>query len=1062
MCKKTYVFDMLNIINRPFRRSIMSKKYSLLVSIVLLLTLTAISSAVDRIWDNEAGDGNWTTASNWDTNTVPNSTSDYARIRMTTGPVFSADRTATAFRVYLEGTNGTLTMSGGTLTTNNHIYVAVILTDTATLNMSSGDVNIVGTLYIARDLGSTGTVNLSGGTISCNALNMRTNNSAANGTINITGSGTLIINGDVTAYVTTCVTNGWIKAYNGTGVVMKDYNDTTPNRTTVWASAPTKAGNPSPTNNATNVSILADLSWTGIAEANSHDVYFGTVSPGTFQGNQTGTTFDPCRLDPTTRYYWRIDEVNGPNIATGDVWTFLTGSVVATDPNPPNGSINMPVTTTVNWKAGVSATSHDVYFGTNPTPGPNEFKVNQPTTTYNPGALALDTTYYWCIDEVEADANYVYTGTVWNFTTQGAFKKGAYLIYDGNNSEMIVLWQLTVTQGCTLAWGLDPNCSPGSTVTTENNATDHQHKYTITGLSPGTKYYYQVTAGDVTTTGSFRAAPAADATSVKFLAYGDTRTNVGSHNTVCAGMNSVIAGDPDFQTMLLHVGDWVEADAETNWTNEFFNRSYSAQLQMEATLPIQGCMGNHEGGATYYTKYWPYPYVAARYWSFDYGPAHIAIVDQYSSYGPGSPQLTWLATDLSTSTKPWKFIVLHQPGWCAGGTHGNDPAVQQNIQPLCEQYGVQIVFAGHNHYYSRAVVNGVHHVTTGAGGAPFYTATPGQPYVVTYTTNALEFCKISIDGNSLVCQAVKPDGTVIDTFYVDKEEPDFTFVQAADPQIGWGQCGNMDFMWGTTVNKVNIVEPNFLVVTGDLVDNRGNESQVALYKSYAAGLKPSIPLYNLPGNHDVGDTPDSTSYALWKTRFGYPADNNNPWYSFTYGNNLFIVLDSMVLKSPTGFTDPNKATEEMNWLTTTLQGASGYDNRIVFMHISLCLVSTNEADGTFNMPLGTGNGIRKQLLDLFHLYGVNAVFSGHAHYNSYVRDGDLEIVTTSSCNCSLGSPSTPQGFRIVEVYPDHITHAYRSLDSIVSLAGDFNGDRTVDFEDVGIMMEHWLESGIWP
>jgi hypothetical protein len=374
---------------------------------------------------------------------------------------------------------------------------------------------------------------------------------------------------------------------------------------------------------------------------------------------------------------------------------------------------------------------------------------------------------------------------------------------------------------------------------------------------------------------------------------------------------------------------------------------------------------------------------------------------------------------------------------------------------------VQIVFAGHNHYYARAVVNGVHHITAGGGGAPLYTPVAGQPNIV-IMNKTLHYCKIAIDGNSLLCQTVKPDGTLIDSFYVEKEEPDFTFVQAADPQIGWSQCGNMDFMWGTTVNKVNIVEPNFLVVTGDLVNDRGNESQVALYKSYAAGLSPSIPLYNLPGNHDIGDTPDSTSYALWKTRFGYPADNNNPWYSFTHGNNLFIVLDSMVLKSPTGFTDPNKATEEMNWLTTTLQGASGYDNRIVFMHISLCLVSTNEADGTFNMPLGTGNGIRKQLLDLFHLYGVNAVFSGHAHYNSYVRDGDLEIVTTSSCNCSLGSPSTPQGFRIVEVYPDHITHAYRSLDSIVSLAGDFNGDGTVDFEDVGIMMEHWLESGIWP
>jgi hypothetical protein len=1055
----------------------MSGKHNFLVCFVLLLSMAAISSAADVTWNNNASDGNWTTGSNWSTGSVPNSTSDYARIPIAAGPEFSSGRTAAAYRVYLQGTNGTLTMSGGTLTTNNHIYVAAISTDTATLNMSGGDVNIATTLYIARDSGSVANVNLSGGTISCNVLNMRQN--GGTGTIDITGGGTLIINGDATAYVTTCVTNGWIKAYNGVGTVLKDYNVTTPNKTTVWASAPTKAGNPSPTNNATNVSTLTDLSWTGVAEADSHDVYFGTVSPGTFQGNQTGTTFDPCRLDPNTRYYWRIDEVNGPNIATGDVWTFLTGSVVATNPNPANGATNIPISgTTLSWTAGVTAASHDVYFGTNPTPGPNEFKVNQSATTYNPGTLAIDTTYYWRIDEVETDANYVYTGTVWNFATQASFKKGAYLIYPGNNTQMTVLWQMATTTSCTLAWGFDPNCSTGSTVTTEYG-TDHQHKYTITSLTPGAKYYYRVTASAAQTTGSFRAAPAADATSVKFLAYGDTRTYPADHNSVCAGINSAIAGDPAYQTVLLHVGDWVEADAENNWTNEFFNRSYPSQLQTEATLPIQGCVGNHEyngGSATYYAKYWPYPYVSAHYWSFDYGPAHIAVLDLYgANYSdPNGAQLTWLANDLSTSTKPWKFIVLHNPGWSSsdsggGGGHPNDADVQNHIQPLCEQYGVQIVFAGHNHYYSRAVVNGVQHVTTGGGGAPLYNLGTGPNIVVAKKT--FEFCQISIDGNSLTCQTVEPNGTVIDIFYVDKEEPNFTFVQATDPQIGWtyagNNCGgqNMDFKWGETVNKINIVDPDpaLVIVTGDLVDNKGNPSEIELYKFYAAQLKPSIPIYQLPGNHDIDDTPSPATYALWQTNFS-SSGTSNPWFSFTYGNNFFICLDSMVLKSPTGFTDPNKAAEEMNWLTTTLQGASGYDNIMVFMHIPLCMNTINEADGTNNMPLGTGNGIRKTLLDLFHQYHVKAVFSGHAHYNSYVRDGELEIVTTSSCLCSLGTPPTPQGFRIIKVYPDHITHEYLCLDCIGSppILGDCNGDGIVNFKDVGCLSGHWLENGIWP
>ena len=71
---------------------------------------------------------------------------------------------------------------------------------------------------------------------------------------------------------------------------------------------------------------------------------------------------------------------------------------------------------------------------------------------------------------------------------------------------------------------------------------------------------------------------------------------------------------------------------------------------------------------------------AAAYYSFDYGPVHVVVLDQYTNggnYGSGSPQYTWLVNDLSTSTKPWKIIVLHQPGWSCNGGHPNDTNVQR-------------------------------------------------------------------------------------------------------------------------------------------------------------------------------------------------------------------------------------------------------------------------------------------------------------------------------------------------------------------------------------------------
>jgi glucuronoarabinoxylan endo-1,4-beta-xylanase len=97
---------------------------------------------------------------------------------------------------------------------------------------------------------------------------------------------------------------------------------------------PDKATSPSPFNGATGVNITTDLSWTAGARATSHDVYFGTTSPGTYQGNQTGTSFDTGTMASNTRYYWRIDEKNGGGTTTGDVWSFTTAPPDTTPPTP--------------------------------------------------------------------------------------------------------------------------------------------------------------------------------------------------------------------------------------------------------------------------------------------------------------------------------------------------------------------------------------------------------------------------------------------------------------------------------------------------------------------------------------------------------------------------------------------------------------------------------------------------------------------------------------------------------------------------------------------------------
>jgi hypothetical protein len=184
---------------------------------------------------------------------------------------------------------------------------------------------------------------------------------------------------------------------------------------------PGPPGDPSPSSGSVGHAPGTDLGWTGGLDAVSRNVYLGTnPTPGAseLKGNQTATTYDPGNLADGT-YYWRIDEINADGTTPGPVWSFTVGPPAkAFRPMPWNGMTAVATNVgTLKWVAGESATasSHDVYFGTDPTPDASGFIGNQGGTTFNPGPLSPATTYYWRIDQVNAQGTT--TGDVWSFTT---------------------------------------------------------------------------------------------------------------------------------------------------------------------------------------------------------------------------------------------------------------------------------------------------------------------------------------------------------------------------------------------------------------------------------------------------------------------------------------------------------------------------------------------------------------------------------------------------------------------------------------------------------------------
>jgi 3',5'-cyclic AMP phosphodiesterase CpdA len=119
-------------------------------------------------------------------------------------------------------------------------------------------------------------------------------------------------------------------------------------------------------------------------------------------------------------------------------------------------------------------------------------------------------------------------------------------------------------------------------------------------------------------------------------------------------------------------------------------------------------------------------------------------------------QYKWLEDQLKNSDRKFTFVFLHRPLYPAKKLHvvacmSRYKNSRDQLQGLFQKYGVDMVFAGHEHLYFRQDICGVTHVTTGGGGAPLY-ATDAHGgfhhYVIgTVGEDKAEFKVIDVNGN---------------------------------------------------------------------------------------------------------------------------------------------------------------------------------------------------------------------------------------------------------------------------------------------------------------------------
>jgi predicted phosphodiesterase len=138
-----------------------------------------------------------------------------------------------------------------------------------------------------------------------------------------------------------------------------------------------------------------------------------------------------------------------------------------------------------------------------------------------------------------------------------------------------------------------------------------------------------------------------------------------------------------------------------------FEQPYKPVL--EAGVKFYAALGNHDDPNQRFYRL--FNMEGERYYTYEKGNIRFFVLD--SNY-LDRRQLDWLEGELKKSTSVWKMAYFHHPLYSSGGSHGSEVDLRQLLEPLLLKYGVNVVFAGHEHFYERIKPQkGIYYFTSG-------------------------------------------------------------------------------------------------------------------------------------------------------------------------------------------------------------------------------------------------------------------------------------------------------------------------------------------------------------
>jgi hypothetical protein len=268
------------------------------------------------------------------------------------------------------------------------------------------------------------------------------------------------------------------------------------------------------------------------------------------------------------------------------------------------------------------------------------------------------------------------------------------------------------------------------------------------------------------------------ADSLKFAIIGDSGTGTSAQNKVA---QQLIASRAQFPyEFVLMMGDNLYGSEGPSAYQKKFERPYKPLL--DAGVKFYAALGNHDDPAQ--ARYKLFNMNGERYYTFK-PKDNIRIFALDSNY-LDKTQLEWFEKQLMASGSDWKIVYFHHPVYSSGGTHGSNLEVRALLEPLFLKYGVDAVFAGHEHFYERIKPQrGIYYFISGGAGKlrEGDVSTRSELTAKSYDTG-YHFMLVEIGKDALTFRVVNQNAQIVDSGVLprvsDQDKKRYADAAAAD------------------------------------------------------------------------------------------------------------------------------------------------------------------------------------------------------------------------------------------------------------------------------------------